>query len=450
MAWDAAWTEERHRRHERQRQASRAGAPPPAWSLVRIPDGLDDNAADTYRRKYRSLMAVVPSREIAVRYPFAGAIAHLKSRNCPLGLLFSGRAAHDDGALFRAAERYVAHSISHGTKGAWGGGNGGAPSSPSSPHAAGISSGGGSGRMRPTPHADADQVEIDGSQYCGEAVTYALALMIAHVCGPRVAAKFAMGHAQWTIGNMRADMRGSQTAATSRFVQDYIWFLMPYLEAEDGGGSSGAGGMFHIGVADYLRRSVHIADPAWKIVNRRVHGGGVVVKLGELLRLARHDIFSLIERDVAATRVDKAAGKALEIHVRNIARDARYNDEAVREATATAGTAGRPPCVTEAIASLARAENLPHHGRLLVASYMLRTGMSRDDVSALFRNAPDYSEEVTRKQVGHVANGQYMPHSCEKLESLGLCRRVPACGAIRNPVQFRMPQKKAGSAGSEK
>ena len=430
MPWEGEWAAERHQR----RAAASAAGSPAHGSIVRLPDGIGGQEAGAYRRKYRSIMAVVASREIATRYPFAGAIAHLKAQKCPFGLLFRRRLGGRDGLLFRSAERYVAHSVSrghgsHGGGGTWGrDGKGG--------------HGGDRKRQMPRPHADEEYIEIDGVRYCGEAVTYALALMIAHMCGPRVAAKFAMGQAQWTVANMRADMGESDTKEAARFVQDYIWFLMPYDEAEGGAGAPAcAGGTFSIGVNAYLRRSVHIADPAWKLVNRRVTDGRVVVGRDEMLRLARHDICSLIERDVAATRVDHAAGRAMEIYARNIVMDARIHDEAVRQATATAGTFGKPPCVTEAIASLGRAENLPHHGRLLVAAYMLRTGMSKDDVSALFRNAPDYSEATTRRQVEHIAGVGYMPQSCEKLESLGLCRRVPACGRIVNPVQFKLQQK---------
>ena len=435
LEWDSVWTAERHRQRQRQQVQPPQQRPLPPGKLARMPDSLDGDAAAEYRRRLRSVEAVVGSEEIAKRYPFAGAIAHLTAKRCPLYSLFAGGGSSSSsgrGWLFDAAERYVMHSIAHGGGGSSGSGGGRTARSTDGR------------RQRPSPYAGPPHVDIDGAPYCAEAVVHAIALMLVHVCGPRTAAKFAMGHAQWTLANLRADMGGSGTTETARFAQDYTWLLMQYREAAPGA-MQGSGGAFKIGLAEYVRRSVHIADPAWKLVNRRVEGGMVLLKRDEMLRLARHDVCAAIERDAAATRVGRDAGRALEMQARNVAASVRFDDEAVRAATATAGEFGKPPCVTEAIASLGRAENLPHHGRLLVAAYMLRTGMSEDDVAALFVNAPDYSEATTRRQVAHIAGVGYMPQSCEKLESLGLCRRVPACGKIRNPVQFKLPEKAAAA-----
>ena len=451
--WDAEWAAAARRQKQRQQAQSPQHRLPPLGTLVRMPDGLDADAAGEYRRRMRSVEAVVASEAVAKRYPFAAAIAHLTAVHCPFYSLFKD--GRHDGKLFDAAERYVMRSIAHGAgrggrgqaRGGGEGGEGGAISSKGG-HIGGR-------RQRPMPYAGDDRVAIDGGTYCADAVVYALALMIVHVCGPRAAAKFAMGHAQWTLSNLREDMGGSAYATeTARFAQDYTWLLMQYKEADEGAMYGGAG-TFEIGVAEYVRRSVHIADPAWKLLNRRVANGRVTLRRDEMLRLARHDICAVIERDAAATRVGRDAGRALEMQARSVLTDVQTSDEAARGAAAAAaavGQFGRPPCVTEAIASLSRAENLPHHGRLLVAAYMLKAGASEDDVAALFVDAPDYSEATTRRQVAHIAGVRYMPQSCEKLESLGLCRRTPACGSIKNPVQFRLPEKEraAASAGAEK
>ena len=431
--WDAEWAADRRQKQSRQELSSQYRLPPPG-TLVRMPDGLDGNAAEAYRRRMRSLEAVVASEAIAKRYPFAGAIAYLTARQCPFYSLFEAD-RRDDGQ-FNTAERYVMHSIAHAAGGAqW------------KSKSTGIDG----RRQRPMPYAGANHIVIDSTPYCADAVVYAIALMIVHIGGPRTAAKFALGNAQWTLANLREDMAGSDTTETARFAQDYTWLLMQYKEVDEGAMYGGAG-TFEIGVAEYLRRSVHIADPAWKLLNRRVANGKVTLKRDEMLRLARHDICAVIERDAAATQVDRNVGRVLELQKRYIKTDVRIGDEVARSATATAGKFGHPPCVIDAIASLARAENLPHHGRLLVAAYMLKAGMSKDDVVSLFVNAPDYSEATTRGQVAHIASVGYSPQSCEKLESLGLCRRTPACGSIKNPVQFKLPEKErvVASAGAEK
>lgn len=392
-----------------------------------------DDAAE-YRRRRRAVEAAIVTREIAQRYPFAAAIPHLKAERCRLGLLFAGGGGGGGGgdddrraSVLDAAAKYVVASIGYGSK------------------PAGAGAGGGRGGGRPAARgasrlaAGIADVEIDGASYCGVAVVHAVGVMIAHVCGRHAAAKFAMGQAEWAIANMRADVGGGMdgddganfASRPAKFAHDYLWCLMPHERDGDG--------RYKMGVQSYVARSIHLADPHWKLVNRRVVGGAVVLGEREITRLARHDVFAAVDGDVAAARTDRAAEAALAGVVARVRGRAMAPAPAAGAAAAArtrAGSRGTAPCVAAAVAELEAAKNVPHHGRLLVAAYMLRAGMTEEDVGALFRGAPDYSEAVTSAQVRQIAGAGYMPQSCEKLESLGLCRRTAECGSIRNPVQF--------------
>ena len=455
--WVAAWQAWKNRRQREMREREGGMAAPPPGELVRMPDRIDERMASEYRGRMRSIEAVVSSREIAERYPFAGAIPYLNASKFPIGSLFAGEdggggSGDRYGRLFESAALYVVDSIAYGRgKGGsdkGGGDNGGGGGNRGRTDAAG----GWVAGVRARPHAELEEVEVDGAPYCGEAVTHALALLLAHMCGPTIAAKFAMGNAAWAMANMREDIAGdARISRPARFVREFLWCLMPHDEA----GSGGSGGGLEIALPSYLARSVQIADPAWKLVNRTVQEGRVAVSRRELVRLARSDVFGLIERDVAAARVDRGAARSLAAAMHVVKRRA-YNTgggmSATAAAAAAAGTGEWPPCVMAAIDSLRRAENLPHHGRLLVAAYLLKAGVPQEEIASLFVNAPDYSEAVTRGQVAHIAGVGYMPQSCEKLESLGLCRREAACGTIKNPIQFKRPPKssKKDSADRQK
>jgi DNA primase large subunit len=83
----------------------------------------------------------------------------------------------------------------------------------------------------------------------------------------------------------------------------------------------------------------------------------------------------------------------------------------------------------------------------MLATYMLEIGKSVDEVAALFHNAPDYNEKVTRYQVEHLAgirgsHVKYSVPSCEKLRNENLCFATEKCNGITNPIQFGRKLKK--------
>jgi DNA primase large subunit len=96
--------------------------------------------------------------------------------------------------------------------------------------------------------------------------------------------------------------------------------------------------------------------------------------------------------------------------------------------------AGFPPCIKQLIESLRRHENLAHHGRWILAVYLVRTGFDMEDIVALFSNAPDFNEKITRYQIQHIIKRNYAMPSCQYIQSLGYC--VASCG-IKNPMFWR-------------
>ena len=81
-----------------------------------------------------------------------------------------------------------------------------------------------------------------------------------------------------------------------------------------------------------------------------------------------------------------------------------------------------PPCIKHAINVLNRGDNLPHNGRLMLATYMFARGMEVEDILEFYRTAPDFNEKVTLYQLeqlsGEVGSGtKYKCPSCEKLKS---------------------------------
>ncbi len=100
-----------------------------------------------------------------------------------------------------------------------------------------------------------------------------------------------------------------------------------------------------------------------------------------------------------------------------------------------------PPCINVALKKLKDGENLPHSARFMLATYLLRVGLSEDEVASIFVTAPDYNERVTRYQVQQISGRKagregYLVPSCRKLLTEGLCYRDESCGTITSPLQY--------------
>jgi DNA primase large subunit len=105
-----------------------------------------------------------------------------------------------------------------------------------------------------------------------------------------------------------------------------------------------------------------------------------------------------------------------------------------------------PPCVKHALDVMDKGENLPHSARLMLATYMLAVGKPVDEIVAMFQNAPDFNEKITRYQVEHLAGTKgsrtkYSVPSCEKLRNENLCFATQDCAGIINPIQFGRKRK---------
>jgi DNA primase large subunit len=107
-------------------------------------------------------------------------------------------------------------------------------------------------------------------------------------------------------------------------------------------------------------------------------------------------------------------------------------------------------CVKEALGLLTKGQNVPHYGRFLLATYLLATGKSVDDIMALFPKSPDFKQSVTKYQVEHIAGlkggrTKYSVPLCKTLLTHSFCFKDPVkCYGINSPMQY--PSKRAPSA----
>jgi len=110
------------------------------------------------------------------------------------------------------------------------------------------------------------------------------------------------------------------------------------------------------------------------------------------------------------------------------------NPEAIIELAKTAF----PPCIKAILETLLAGENLSHHQRFALASFLINIGAEIDAILELFRRSPDFNEKIARYQIEHIAGlrgsrKRYLPYSCATMNSLGLC--IADCN-VKNPLVY--------------
>ena len=191
---------------------------------------------------------------------------------------------------------------------------------------------------------------------------------------------------------------------------------------------------FVISVSDYLTHSINFHEREWKLINRHVENGLVFLSPHETVRLIRKELGTYINSKIINAKTPPMFSSFEEPVNKLISLSKKFSTNFVT-------TGEYPPCIKHAIEILEKGENLPHSGRFMLATFLLSKNQSIEQISPLFKNAPDYNERVTLYQLNHLAGTSgsgthYSCPSCEKLKTQNLCFIIPECDTIINPLQF--------------
>lgn len=200
-------------------------------------------------------------------------------------------------------------------------------------------------------------------------------------------------------------------------------------------------------ITDYLNVPPPL-DPHWKLCNRLVANGYVLLQKNELARLVEEKV-----KDIIISKIKELKNMINEDEVPNIIKDVVEDlkseiSKRKPKVSYTISIRGEgheelyPPCIRQMLADLKMGKNLPHMARFTITSFLLSIGKSVDEIIDLFRNLPDFKENMTRYQVEHIAGlrgsrTKYKPPSCAKLRSYGLCPGADRiCSRIKHPLSY--------------
>lgn len=191
----------------------------------------------------------------------------------------------------------------------------------------------------------------------------------------------------------------------------------------------GEDGNWEVPVTDFIEICPKISGAYWRLPNRPIRNGWVVLSPGakgssqkQLSRLLKERIRMQLAEECIARREkmdDAFTGRMAEEIGRILG---LLQHQASTEVSFTSAEEGDwPPCMQEITTQLAQSVNINHVGRVFLASMSRVIGLSVDEAQSFFVNAPDYSADTTRYQLNHVYEHEYTPAGCPKLQINACC-----------------------------
>ena len=265
-----------------------------------------------------------------------------------------------------------------------------------------------------------------------EVFSFLLSIVLLKLAGiPTLARRFALNEAMRAENYLEKDLKNISDNVNDlpiKIIEDLFSIkVKKYKE------------FFVMPISDYIKHSINFHEREWKLINRHVENGFVFLTPHQTVRLVRKELGTHITSKILTGKKPSMI-PGFEKFVNNLI------SYSTKFSTPTIDSGEYPPCIKHAIEILEKGENLPHSGRFMLATFLLSKGQSVDQISPLFKNAPDYNERITNYQLNHLAgtsgsSTQYSCPSCEKLKTQNLCFIIPECNNIVNPLQFGKKRK---------
>lgn len=206
---------------------------------------------------------------------------------------------------------------------------------------------------------------------------------------------------------------------------------------------------FRIQFENFLEVAPDFHADEWKLINRYVDKGWVLIRKRELNRLVSGKFRQIIMfGHLDLPRLPQRFAEAVQrIEVEIKGKFRKYEPLKITGQV----TSAFPPCIQKMYDdSMSGQVNLPHDARFALAAFLLRIGMTEDDVNKVFGHSPDSDNRQIVYQVDHIASKRsmksdtpgYTPTGCKKLQTNNLCPVYlgltydPLCEYVLNPLAF--------------
>ena len=187
-----------------------------------------------------------------------------------------------------------------------------------------------------------------------------------------------------------------------------------------------------------LTRNLVNVDRKWKLINRQVGAGYVLIDEDEIPLMVREAISEKIIEAVNVSGTPKYLGDM----AKQLASTSIGVPESISIKDLNKGAL--PPCISSMLASLGGGK-ATHNMMFILGTFFIGTGLGVDDILKVFSVYPKYNEEKTRYQIeflsGKRGATRYSCPICEKIRSYGLC--TSECD-VKHPLQYYRMKSRRG------
>ncbi len=192
----------------------------------------------------------------------------------------------------------------------------------------------------------------------------------------------------------------------------------------------------------YVRNSARIHDLKWKLVNRVLEEGYVLLPREDFARLLEEEVQSRVLEKTADLTVALPAELDRRVEPLRSMLKARSQHLAADEMPRIVMASAMPPCMRNLLSLLQTSKHISHMGRFAMAAFLLNIGTTEEDLLKMFKSFTDFDERIARYQVEHIAGKRgsrrkYTAPNCSTMRTHGLCVNPDEiCGTIKHPLSY--------------
>lgn len=197
--------------------------------------------------------------------------------------------------------------------------------------------------------------------------------------------------------------------------------------------------------ANYLSAAAGFHEREWKLVNKQLDNGYVLLRKSETTRILRAAIEKMLIKDIKKVSTDFPPNiQQLYEDIGSIVN--KRADRMRQEIQGEIIPEAFPPCMIALLADMKEGRPLSHVARFAITAFLLNVGMDVDSILELFFKAPDFREDLARYQIEHIAGKRgstaYTPPSCAYMISVRLCVDPDQASVRKHPLAYYRRRRK--------
>lgn len=273
-----------------------------------------------------------------------------------------------------------------------------------------------SGPTTGSPHPD-PEVEL---------LSYPIArIIVSLVDDPLVTDRFVRAEARTAVQRFRADRLTDRVEA----IDEGDLFAELAIEIRDRSGRPA------VDRASYLRLAPDLDGPEWRLVNRSLAAGWVLMERDELPALLEAAVRDRVGRDlplsVPADLADRLEGAVGDV-------EARLGRPSLPESFGSIDPDRFPPCMQALLDRVRAGDRLGATSRYALAAFLTSIGLDPEDFDTVVgESSPPELEAMGTTLAGDEGPTQFPPGSCETMVVFGDCIDPDdLCERIENPLEY--------------